>query len=117
MSYTKSSIAALFAAAFLCLAGCGERGANTGQTDDSGMSDTAPGTAGDTGTTGTPGATPDATGDGTAGGAYDDTTGADQSGDMSGDATGDAGAGATTQDEATSTPPSDTAGESTPPQQ
>ena len=44
MTYTKTSIAALFAAAFLCLGGCGDRGTdNTGQTDNTGMSDTAPG--------------------------------------------------------------------------
>lgn len=45
---TIKSLTALFLAATLVgLAGCGQQD-NTGQTDDSGMSDTAPGTTGDT---------------------------------------------------------------------
>ena len=80
MTYTKTSIAALFATAFLCL-GCGDRGGtdNTGQADDTGMSDTAPGTAGDAGSTGTTGA-----GDATTGGA---------TGEYGGDTTADGQAG------------------------
>ena len=57
MTYSNTSIAALTAAAFLALVGCGDRGAdNTGQTD-SGVSDTAPAT--DTGVGATGGAAGD----------------------------------------------------------
>ncbi len=86
---TIKSLTALFlAATFVGLGGCGQQD-NTGQTDDSGMSDTAPGTSGDTsGSASDPYApSPDQS---------DDTmtappSGTPQSGDMT-----DQGAGATT---------------------
>jgi hypothetical protein len=103
MTYSNTSIAALAAAAFLGLVGCGDRGAdNTGQAGDTGVSDTAPAT-GETGAGTTGGTTGDyatdtpssdmSQSDGTAGSAMDPNTGSatdmqegatsDQAGDTS----------------------------------
>lgn len=58
MTSMKALLMSLSAAAFVMLGGCGQdAGDTTGQTDDSAMSDTAPGTpsgADETGTMGTP---------------------------------------------------------------
>jgi hypothetical protein len=115
MTYSNTSIAALAAAAFLGLMGCGDRGAdNTGQTNDSGMSDSAPGASDTTGS-----------GDATTGGAageYPTNTppsDANQGGDWSSGSATDpnAGSAAGGQDGATSTSESaGAAGDTTPPQ-
>lgn len=83
MTTIKSFTTLLLAATLVGLAGCGQQD-NTGQTDDSGMSDTAPGTTG--GDTSGSASDPYATQPGQS----DDTMTAPQSDDMGGQGAGGA---------------------------
>lgn len=111
MAYSNTSIAALVAAAFVGLVGCGDSADNTGQTNDTGMSDTAPATdtgMGNSATGGAAGEYPTAT-------PQSDTN---QGGDWSGDTATDPNSGSATgmQDGATTGEAGDTTGGSTPQQ-
>lgn len=111
MSYSNTSLAALTAAAFIALVGCGDRGAEDAGQTDSGVSDTAPATDPGVGTTG-----------GAAGDYATDTPPSDMSqGQMDGSQTGGAmdpntGSATDMQEGATSDQAGDTAGSTTPQQ-